>query len=61
MAPGIGETGRNEWIEAPDTRGRRVALRIVLIAICLIAAAFIVPASLSAPAGLQEIALVPGL
>ena len=59
MTMSISETGRNEWIDAPDTKGRTVALRSVLVAICLIAAVFLVTASLPAPAGLQEIALVP--
>jgi hypothetical protein len=55
------ETGRHDWIDTPETNGQKVALRAVLIAICLIAAGFIVHASLSAPADVQYIALVPGL
>jgi hypothetical protein len=61
MAASITETGRNEWIDVPDTKGRRVALRGVLIAICLIAAIVLVAASLPAPADLQAVALLPVL
>ena len=61
MSVSISETGRNEWIDAPDTKGRTVALRGVLLAICLIATIFLVAASLPAPADLQEVALVPSL
>ena len=59
MPTKIPESGRTEWIETPDTKGRTVALRGVLIAICLIAACFIIAASLPAPADVQNIALVP--
>ena len=61
MSTNISETGRNDWIDAPDTKGRTVALRGVLLAICLIATIFLVAASLPAPADLQEVALVPSL
>ena len=27
------ETKRNEWIDAPDTKGREIALRVALIVI----------------------------
>jgi hypothetical protein len=69
MTPGnmsISETGRNEWIDTPDTKGRTAALRYVLLAICLISAALLmisavllVAASAPAPADLQDIALAP--
>jgi hypothetical protein len=61
MAASISETGRNEWIDAPDTKGRTTALRGVLMAICLIAAIILVAISLPVPADLQEIALLPVL
>jgi hypothetical protein len=62
----ISETGRNEWIDTPDTKGRTAALRSVLLAICLISAVLLmisavlgVAVSLPAPADLQEIAPAP--
>ena len=59
MSTKIPEPERTEWIETPDTKGRTVALRGALIAICLITACLMIAASL--PADVQNIALVPGL
>jgi len=61
MSANESETGRHDWIDAPDTKGRTIALRGVLIAICLITAVLLVAASLPAPSDLQDIALAPGL
>jgi hypothetical protein len=57
----VSETGRSEWIDVPGTKGRAVALRVVLIAICLIAASFIVHACLLVPAEVPQLALVSNL
>jgi hypothetical protein len=59
MSTNISETGRNDWIDAPDTKGRSVALRVVLITVCLIAAGVIVHTSLHAPPDVRDIAFVP--
>jgi hypothetical protein len=56
-----GETARHDWIDVPDTQVRRIALRGVLTAICLIAACFTVFYSLAAPADVHDIVLVPSL
>ena len=61
MSANESETGRHDWIDALDTKARTVALRGVLIAICLITAVLLVAASLPAPSDQQDIALVPGL
>jgi hypothetical protein len=56
MPTNTSETGRNEWIDALGTKG--LALRIVLIAIYLIVAGFLVYGSLTAPTDLHAIAVV---
>jgi hypothetical protein len=61
MSTDVSETGRQDWIEVPDTQVRRAALRGVLIGICLIAACFMVFYSLTAPADLHYAMLVPSL
>jgi hypothetical protein len=61
MSTDTNETERNDWVDAPDTRGRRVALRVVLIAVCLVAGGVIAHDSLTSPADLQDIPLVPSL
>ena len=61
MSANESETGRQDWIDTPDTNGQKIALRVVLIAICLIAAGLIVHGSLSAPADVQYVGLFPGL
>jgi hypothetical protein len=60
MSANQSETGRHDWIDAPDTKGRTAALRGVLAAICLITAILLVAASLPAPSDQQDIALVLG-
>jgi hypothetical protein len=54
-------TGRQDWIEVPHTQVRSHVLRGVLIAICLISVCLMVFYSLTAPADLYDLALVPGL
>jgi hypothetical protein len=55
------ETGRQDWIDVPDTQVRSHTLRGVLIAICLISACLLLFYSLTAPADVYDIALVPSL
>ena len=57
----VSETGRRDWIDAPDTKARTAALRVMLIAICFIAAGFIVVSSLLAAAGVEHIAQLSSL
>jgi len=63
MSASISETGRNEWIDTPDTKGRTVAFGGVLLAICLSSAMLLmisaVAVSLPATADLQEVAVAP--
>jgi hypothetical protein len=58
MPENFSEPRRNEWIDASDTKEKR-ALRAALIATCLIAAGFIVHATVPAPADVQEIGASP--
>jgi hypothetical protein len=57
MPTNTSETGRNEWSEAPDTKGRRSAL-LLLIAISLIVSGLLVCGSLTALTELHAIARV---
>jgi hypothetical protein len=59
LSTNVSETGRHDWIETPDTKGRRAALHGMLITVCFIAAGFIVLSSLLAPA--EHIARLAGL
>jgi hypothetical protein len=52
----VSETGRHDWIDTPDTKARTAALRVMLVAICFIAAGLIALSSLLAPADVEHIA-----
>jgi hypothetical protein len=61
LSMNVSETGRHDWIEAPDTKVRTAALRVMLIAICFIAAGFMVLSSLFSPAEVEHVARLAGL
>jgi hypothetical protein len=61
LATNVSETGRHDWIEAPDTAVRKAALQVMLIAICLIATGFIGLSSLLTPADAEHITRLAGL
>jgi hypothetical protein len=66
MSASISETGRNEWIDTPDTKGRTAALHYVRLATCMssavlimVSAVLLVAASAPATADLQDFAVLP--
>jgi len=61
LSTNVSETGRHDWIDTPDTRGRAAALHIMLIAIWSVAAGFIALSSLLAPADSEHVTRLAGL
>jgi hypothetical protein len=66
MSASISETGRNEWIDTPDTKGRTAAHHYVFLATYLTSAVFLmvsavllVAASAPATADPQYIGVLP--
>jgi hypothetical protein len=61
LSTNASETERHDWIEAPDTKVRTAALRVMLTAICCIAAGVMVLSSLLAAPEVEHVARLAGL
>ena len=61
LSTNLSETGRHDWIEAPETSVRKAALHVMLIAICFVAVGFIAFSSLLTPEDAEHITRLAGL